>query len=141
MNRGVPSNEEASLDFSLVLSRNSTARVSKRSINKVTACSRARYCTSHFAPTFEKTALPSRTNGPPPSDSSSATVNECAATTEMVRRSCSFCPLAVTGSIAKRIEIGLVQSPLLESVAPLPSFSVQHSVFGAYAQTIHRLSL
>src|SRR5215475_8155644 len=41
MNRGVPSNEEASLDFSLVLSRNSTARVSKRSINKVTACTRA----------------------------------------------------------------------------------------------------
>src|SRR4030095_13285239 len=83
----------------------------------------------------------SRTKGPPSSDNSSDTVNECAATTEIVRRSCSFCPLAVTGSTAKRIEIGLVQSPLLGSATPPPTFLVKLSVFAASSKTITRLSL
>src|SRR5262249_22746351 len=48
MKRGVSSNGRASLVFSLVLSDNSAARVSKRLIKKVTSCSAARYCTSLF---------------------------------------------------------------------------------------------
>ncbi len=44
------------------------------------------YKLSHFvAATFVYTALPRRTKGPPFSESSSVTVNECAATTEMIR--------------------------------------------------------
>src|SRR5262249_15549788 len=66
---------------------------------------------------------------------------ECSEMPEMARRNCSFCPLAVTGSIVKRIELGLAQSRLLARVAPLPSFSVKVSVFDASSNTSARLAL
>jgi hypothetical protein len=52
-------------------------------------------------------------------DSSSLTVNECDETMPMVRRKRTVSPLIVIGALSRRIAIGEVQSPTLNSSTPL----------------------